>query len=93
VQGCRRKGYYNIGFMDPDVINENNVIKWPNRTKNNIFSAMDKQHTCTFILLLYNFKRDLQLFFHPLNLIINISYISSVYVYQQILLDLAQYRD
>jgi hypothetical protein len=63
VQQCRRKGYYNIGFMDSDVINENSVIKWPNRTENNIFRALDKQRTCTFIMLPYNFKWLLRLFF------------------------------
>jgi hypothetical protein len=93
VQEYRRKGYYNISFMDPDVINENSVMKWPNRNENNIFSAMDKQRTCTFILLPYNFKRDIQLFFHSLNLIISIFNFSSVYVYQQITLDPALYRD
>ena len=56
------------------------------------FKALDKQHTCTFILLSYNFKWVLQLFFHPFNFIISISNISSIYVYQQ-LLDLALYQD
>jgi hypothetical protein len=51
-----KKGYYHIGFMDPNVINENRVNRWPNRTKNNVFGALDRQHTCTFILLSYNFK-------------------------------------
>jgi hypothetical protein len=56
VKECRRKGYYHIGFMDPNIINENSVNKWPNRTENNVFKTFDRQHTCTFILLLYNFK-------------------------------------
>jgi hypothetical protein len=52
----KKGGYYNIGFMDPDVINMNNVLKWPNQIENNIFMALDLQHTCTFILLPYKFK-------------------------------------
>ncbi|XP_039771125.1 uncharacterized protein LOC120639184 isoform X2 [Panicum virgatum] len=55
VQECRKKGIYNIGFIDPHVVKEESVRKWPNRTKNIIFTAMDRQHACTFILLPYNF--------------------------------------
>jgi hypothetical protein len=40
VKECRRRRYYYIGFMDPDIINENSVIKWPNRTENNVFRAL-----------------------------------------------------
>jgi hypothetical protein len=56
VKEYRRKEYYHIGFMDPDVINENSVNRWPNRTENNVFTDLDRQHTCTIILLPYNFK-------------------------------------
>jgi hypothetical protein len=57
VKECQRKGYYHISFIDPDVINENNINKWPNRTENNIFRALDRQYTCTFILLPYNWMK------------------------------------
>ncbi|RLM93868.1 putative hydroxyproline-rich glycoprotein [Panicum miliaceum] len=56
VLECRRRGYCNIGFMVPNVINVNNILKWPNQAENNIFMALDLQHTCTFILLPYNFN-------------------------------------
>ena len=56
VQECRKKGIYNIGFMDPHVVNEESVRKWPNHIKNIIFKAMDRQRACTFILLSYNFE-------------------------------------
>jgi hypothetical protein len=42
VKECRKKGYYHIGFMDPNVINENSVNKWPNWTENNVFRALDR---------------------------------------------------
>ena len=87
AQECRKNRIYNIGFMDPNVIHEESVRQWPNRTENNIFMALDGnnifmaldgQHTCTFILLLYNKY---------------ISNICSLYVYQQLPLDLTLYRD
>ena len=56
IQHCRRKQYYNVGFMDLHVINEYSVMKWPNRTMKNIFSFLDKQHHMPFILLPYNFQ-------------------------------------
>ena len=34
VKECRKKGIYNIGFMDPHVIHEDSVQKWPNRVEN-----------------------------------------------------------
>ncbi|RLM69144.1 hypothetical protein C2845_PM17G13160 [Panicum miliaceum] len=57
VEGARmpQKGYYNVGFMDPDIIHEKSVHKWPNKTLNNIFMVLDGQNTCEFILLPYNF--------------------------------------
>ena len=51
-----KKGIYNNGFMDADVIHEESVRKWPNGTKNNIFVALDSQHACTFILFPYYFE-------------------------------------
>ena len=93
VKECRIKGIYNIGFTDPHVINENSIIKWPNQTENIMFRVLDRQHTCTFIMLLHNFRWVLWLFFHPFNFIISISNISSIYEYQQPSLDIALYRE
>ena len=75
VKEWQKSGIYNIGFMDSDVIHEESVRKWTNRIKNNIFMALDKQHTCTFILLLYNFQWVLCLF---LSLQFDNNYISNI---------------
>ena len=75
VKEWRKSGIYNIGFMDSDVIHEESVRKWTNQIKNNIFMALDKQHTCTFILLLYNFQWVLCLF---LSLQFDNNYISNI---------------
>nr|TKW39630.1 hypothetical protein SEVIR_1G191800v2 [Setaria viridis] len=61
-----RKQYYNVKFMDPHVINEECLMKWPNRTMKAIFNFMDKQHHMQFILLSYNFH------FHWILLVIEI---------------------
>ena len=87
-----KKGIYNIGFISPHVINENSVKKWPNRIENDIFMALDKQHTCTFILFPYIFKWVLRLS----SVQLDNKYIYPtlhLYVYQQLPLDLALYRD
>jgi hypothetical protein len=42
VKECPRRGYYHIGFMDPDIINKNSVNRWPNQTENNVFRALDR---------------------------------------------------
>ena len=67
------------------------VKKWPNRTKNNIFMALDKHHTCTFIVLQL---LVIPLIFSSLQFDNKyISNISSIFVYQQLPLNLALYWD
>ncbi|RCV25390.1 hypothetical protein SETIT_5G162700v2, partial [Setaria italica] len=56
IQACRRIGLYDVGFMDPNVINEANVRDKPNRTLKNIYNFLDKQHYKKYILLPYNFN-------------------------------------
>ena len=56
AQYCRKKNYYTIGFMDPDVINEHTVATEPKQVARIIYKALMAQHTCSFILLPYNFK-------------------------------------
>ena len=56
MQEYRKSGIYNVDFMDPNVIHEESVRKWPNRTENNIFMFLEGQHDRTFILFLYNFE-------------------------------------
>ena len=50
VQECQKKRIYHVGFIDPSNIHEESVRKWPNRTENNIFMALDRHHTCQYIL-------------------------------------------
>ena len=56
MQECRKSGIYNVGFIDPNVIHEECVCKYPNRTENNLVMSLEGQHDRTFILLPYNFK-------------------------------------
>ena len=56
MQECRKSGIYNVGFMDPNVIHEQSVRQYPNRTENYIVMSLEGQHDRTFILLLYNFE-------------------------------------
>nr|TKW22537.1 hypothetical protein SEVIR_4G235100v2 [Setaria viridis] len=56
IQTCRRKGYYDIGFMDPDIINESTIRDRPNQTLKNIYKFLDNQHYKKYILLPYNFN-------------------------------------
>jgi hypothetical protein len=88
-----KKGLLPHRLREPGCYKQNSVNRWPNRTENNIFMVLDRQYTCTFIMLPYNFKWVFLLYFHPFNLIISISNIWYVYMYQQFSLDLAQYRD
>ena len=81
-------------FMDPHVINEEYLMQWPNRTMKTIFNFLDKQHHMQYILLPYNFQWVIHPFFHhPFKLIISISNIACVYVYEQVPLDNAYYQD
>ena len=56
MQECRKSGIYNIGFIDPNVIHEQSVRQYPDRTENNIVMSLEGQHDRTFILLSYNFE-------------------------------------
>ena len=77
--------------MDSNVIHENSIKKWPNRIENNIFKALDKQHAYSYCRTTSSESFD---FFSSLQFDNKyISNISSIYVYQQLPLDLARYRD
>nr|TKV99772.1 hypothetical protein SEVIR_8G065900v2 [Setaria viridis] len=77
IQTCWRNRYYDIGFMDPQVIHEANLRDKPNRTLKNIYKFLDKQHYKKFILLSYNFK------FHWI-LIVVMPNMSFVYVFDSL---------
>ena len=56
MQRARRNGIMDVGFMDPLVINEVTVRNKPDETVENIFLFLDRQHSKSGIVLLYNFK-------------------------------------
>ncbi|CAN6217309.1 unnamed protein product [Urochloa humidicola] len=49
-------------------MNPYNTLQWPNRTTNNLFLALDRQHTCSYILLPYNYH------FHWIVLVIQVDF-------------------
>nr|TKW03580.1 hypothetical protein SEVIR_7G050700v2 [Setaria viridis] len=77
IQTCRRKAYYHVGFMDPDVVNESTLRDKPNRILKNIYKFLDNQHYHKYIILLYNFK------FHWI-LILVVPDMSFVYVFDSL---------
>lgn len=56
IQRCRRENIFDMGFMDPTIINEKLLRDSPKETLDNIYALLDKQHYKNFILLPYNFK-------------------------------------
>ena len=52
----RRKGRDTVGFMDPVVINEEQVKNQPRTTTDAIYKVLSLQHYKDVILLPYNFK-------------------------------------
>nr|TKV99759.1 hypothetical protein SEVIR_8G064900v2 [Setaria viridis] len=86
IQTCRRKGYYQVGFMDLDVVNESTLRDKPNRTLKNIYKFLDKQHYQKYILLLHNFK------FHWI-LIVVVPDMSFVYVFDSLRKPKKEYND
>ena len=89
MQECRKSGIYNVGFIDPNVIHEECVRQYPNRTENNLVMSLEGQHDRTFILLPYNFKWVLSLFesLQLANKCIYLTFLVSICMYQQFPLD------
>jgi hypothetical protein len=57
LQRCQPEGWqYRVGFMNPMIINKDNVWLRYQATCVNMFSALDKQHYKPYMLLLYNFE-------------------------------------
>jgi hypothetical protein len=53
---CKRKGIYDIGFIDPYIVNSYMVEKFPVDTEANLLRFLVEQNTNTEILFPYNFK-------------------------------------
>jgi len=55
IQTCRKKGYYHIGFVDPQVVNCKNLQSNPVETFKNLYKYLTIQHYKSLILFPYNF--------------------------------------
>nr|TKW02918.1 hypothetical protein SEVIR_7G030900v2 [Setaria viridis] len=86
IQTCRRKGYYDIGFMDPNIINESTLRDISNQTLKNIYKFLGSQHYKKYILLPYYFN------FHWLLLVIIVDR-SKVYVMDSLRKPRDQYKN
>ena len=53
---CRRRGIYDIGFIDPYYIHAKSVEKHPVDTQNNLVKALRFHETKREILFPYNFQ-------------------------------------
>nr|TKW03443.1 hypothetical protein SEVIR_7G023800v2 [Setaria viridis] len=53
---CHREAYLHVGFMDPSVVNQQQIQLVPEKTFAEVYNFLDKQTFKDFILLLYNFK-------------------------------------
>ena len=53
---CRRRGIYDIGFIDPYYIHEKILQKKPRETENNVVRALRFASTKREILFPYNFE-------------------------------------
>jgi len=53
---CKNKNIFDIGFVDPQVINEEMLIKHRADTEYNLLLFLRKLNTKTEILFPYNFK-------------------------------------
>ena len=56
IQKCKRENIFDLGYMDPTLVNEKIVADFIKETENYIFNALDQQNYKTNILLPYNFK-------------------------------------
>ena len=55
-QHCRKRGIYDIGFIDPYYIHEESVQQFPDDTQNNLVKALRFNSTKREILFPYNFQ-------------------------------------
>ena len=53
---CKRDGVYDIGFVDPYIINEIMIQNHAKDSEENLLRFMKKLNTRTEILFPYNFK-------------------------------------
>lgn len=56
LKRCHDELIYDIGFLDPVVINEKTLVHHPLDTENNIMMGFTGQRTKSYILLAYQFR-------------------------------------
>nr|TKW28387.1 hypothetical protein SEVIR_3G317300v2 [Setaria viridis] len=86
IQRCHRESYFNVGFMDPSLVNQAQIRDQPKKTLKAVYNFLDKQNYKEYILLPYNFN------FHWILLIIMIDR-SHVIVYNSLREPPAEYQD
>jgi hypothetical protein len=53
---CKQKGIYDVGFIDPYIVNEKTLQGHPKDVENDLFILFTKQSLKREILFPYNFK-------------------------------------
>jgi hypothetical protein len=53
---CKQKGIYDVGFIDPYIVNEKMLQGHPKDVENDLFRFFAKQSLKREILFPYNFK-------------------------------------
>ena len=52
---CKQGRIYDLGFVDPDVVHQHNLIEKPNETEDLLVRALRRQETKRKIIFPYNF--------------------------------------
>jgi hypothetical protein len=53
---CKKKGIYDVGFIDPYIVNENMLQNHPKDVEHDLFTFFTEQSLKREILFPYNFK-------------------------------------
>ena len=53
---CKRSGIYDVGFIDPYIINEHTLHHHPNDVEHDLYTFLINHNICNEILFPYNFK-------------------------------------
>nr|TKV94388.1 hypothetical protein SEVIR_9G291000v2 [Setaria viridis] len=86
IQRCHRESYFNVGFMDPTLVNQKNIRDQPKSTLDVIYKFLEQQNYKQYILLPYNFN------YHWILLIIMIDQ-SNVIVFDSLRKPKDEYQD
>jgi hypothetical protein len=53
---CKRRGMYDVGFIDPYIVNEIMLQRHPKDVEHDLYAFLTKQNLRSDSLFLYNFK-------------------------------------